>query len=143
MRMGAFREAATDLGGEAVRGSALKSLGRVLSEMWSKDRGMWHALADRDRKVRGLVEDHVYVVDAALAAYTATAEPTYLRTAEEIMVFTLNHFWDTAGGFTDIATDLHEGVGLTLREVHRRPVEDSPYAGANAVAALCLARLHA
>src|SRR5437867_5746611 len=59
------------------------------------------------------------------------------------MVFTLNHFWDKAGGFVDIATDLHEGVGLTLREVRRRPVEDSPYAGANAVAALCLARLHA
>jgi len=34
-------------------------------------------------------------------------------------------------------------VGLTLKEVRRRPVEDSPYAGANAVAALCLARLHA
>src|SRR5439155_1197015 len=82
-----------------VRGFALKSLGRVRSEMWSKDRGMWHALADGDRKVRGLLEDHVYVVDAALAAYAATAEPEYLRTAEEIMVFTLNHFWDKAGGF--------------------------------------------
>src|SRR5207247_8902003 len=43
----------------------------------------------------------------------------------------------------DIATDLHEGVGLTLREVHRRPVEDPPDAWANAVAALALQRLHA
>lgn len=59
------------------------------------------------------------------------------------MVFTLNHFWDKAGGFVDIATDLHDRVGPTLQEVRRRPVEDSPYAGANAVAALCLARLHA
>src|SRR2546427_312707 len=143
MMIAAVLEAAMAFGREDVRGFALKSLGRVLSGMWSKDRGMWHALADGDRKVRGLLEDHVYVVDAALAAYAATAEPEYLRTAEEIMVFTLNHFWDKAGGFVDIATDLHEGVGLTLREVRRRPVEDSPYAGANAVAALCLARLHA
>jgi len=143
MMIAAVLEAAMAFGREDIRGFALKSLGRVLSEMWSKDRGMWHALADGDRKVRGLLEDHVYVVDAALAAYAATAEPEYLRTAEEIMVFTLNHFWDKAGGFVDIATDLHEGVGLTLREVRRRPVEDSPYAGANAVAALCLARLHA
>ena len=143
MIIAAVLDAAMAFGREDVRGFALKSLGRVLSEMWSKDRGMWHALADGDRKVRGLLEDHVYVVDAALAAYAATAEPEYLRTAEEIMVFTLNHFWDKAGGFVDIATDLHEGVGLTLREVRRRPVEDSPYAGANAVAALCLARLHA
>jgi len=143
MMIAAVLEAAMAFGREDVRAFALKSLGRVLSEIWSKDRGMWHAFADGDRKVRGLLEDHVYVVDALLAAYTATAEPAYLRTAEEIMVFTLNHFWDKAGGFVDIATDLHEGVGLTLREVRRRPVEDSPYAGANAVAALCLARLHA
>src|SRR3989449_1077495 len=143
MMISAVLEAAMAFGRDDLRAFALKSLGRVLSEMWSKDRGMWHALADGDRKVRGLLEDHVYVVDAALAAYAATAEPEYLRTAEEIMVFTLNHFWDKAGGFVDIATDLHEGVGLTLREVRRRPVEDSPYAGANAVAALCLARLHA
>src|SRR5207245_8507418 len=143
MMIAAVLEASMAFGREDVRAFALKSLGRVLSEMWSKDRGMWHAFADGDRKVRGLLEDHVYVVDAALAAYTTTAEPEYLRTAEEIMVFTLNHFWDKAGGFVDIATDLHEGVGLTLRQVRRRPVEDSPSAGATAVAALCLARLHA
>src|SRR6266704_3280020 len=128
---------------EDVRLFALKSLHRVLSEMWSKDRGMWHALADGERKVRGLLEDHVYIVDALLSAYTATGDAVHLRNAEEIMVFTLAHFWDKAGGFVDIATDLHDNVGLTLKEVRRRPVEDSPYAGANAVAALCLARLHA
>src|SRR3989475_2775880 len=105
MIISAVLDAAMAFGREDVRGFALKSLGRVLSEMWSKDRGMWHALADGDRKVRGLLEDHVYVVDAALAAYAATAEPENLRTAEEIMVFTLNHFWDKAGGFVDIATE--------------------------------------
>src|SRR3989442_570865 len=141
MIIAAVLEGSVAFGWEDVRAFALKSVGRVLAEMWSKDCGMWHAFADGDRKVRGLLEDHVYVVDAALAAYTATAEPEYLRTAEEIMVFTLNHFWDKAGGFVDIATELHDGVGLTLRAVPRRPVEDSPYARANAVAALCLARL--
>src|SRR5437667_10964108 len=104
---------------------------------------MWHAFADGDPQVRGLLEDHVYVVDALLAAYTATAEPGYLRTAEDIMVFTLNHFWDKAGGFVDIASDLHDSVDLTLREVRRRPIEVTPYAGAEAVAARHLARRHA
>ncbi len=143
MMITAALEAAMAFDREDVRTFALKSLQRVLSEMWSKDRGMWHALADGERKVRGLLEDHVYIVDALLSAYTATGDPAHLRSAEEIMVFALNHFWDKAGGFVDIATDLHDNVGLTLKEVRRRPVEDSPYAGANAVAALCLARLHA
>ena len=143
MMITAALEASMAFDREDVRIFALKSLQRVLSEMWSKARGMWHALADGERKVRGLLEDHVYTVDALLSAYTATGDPTHLRNAEEIMVFTLDHFWDKAGGFVDIAADLHDNVGLTLKEVRRRPVEDSPYAGANAVAALCLARLHA
>src|SRR2546427_6289866 len=143
MMITAALEAARAFDREDVRLFALKSLHRVLSEMWSKDRGMWHALADGERKVRGLLEDHVYIVDALLSAYTATGDAAHLRNAEQIMVFTLNHFWDKAGGFVDIATDLHDSLGLTLKEVRRRPVEDSPYAGANAVAALCLARLHA
>src|SRR3989454_5298074 len=126
-----------------VRAFALKSLDRIVAEMWSNEDGMWRASAHGVRKVRGLLEDHVYVIDALLTAYGATAIPGYLRTAEEIMEFTLKHFWDRSGGFVDIAADLHEGVGLPVREVRRRPVEDSPYAGANAVAALCLQRLHA
>jgi len=136
-------EAGTAFGSKDVLAFADKSLRRVLSELWTKDHGMWHASANGSRKVRGLLEDHVYLVDALLAAHTATADAGYLRTAQEVMSFTLKHFWDKAGGFVDIAADLHEGIGVPLREVRRRPVEDSPYAGANAVAALCLQRLHA
>src|SRR5439155_209465 len=73
MMIAATLEAAMAFGREDVRAFALKSLQRVLSEMWSKDRGMWHAFADGDPKVRGLLEDHVYLVDALLAAYTAEA----------------------------------------------------------------------
>jgi hypothetical protein len=144
MMIAAALEAGTAFGREDITAFALKSLERVLAEMWSKDKGLWHASAEGMRKVRGLLEDHVYLVDALLSAYAATAAPAHLRSAEEIMVFTLKHFWDPKrGGFLDIAPELHEGVGLTLTEIRRRPVEDSPYAGANAVAALCLQRLHA
>src|SRR5438093_1235709 len=143
MMIAAALDAAVAFGRDDVRAFALKSLDRIVAEMWSNEDGMWHASGHGVRKVRGLLEDHVYVVDALLTAYGATANPRYLRTAEEIMEFTLKHFWDRSGGFVDIAADLHEGVGLPVREVRRRPVEDSPYAGPNAVAALCLQRLHA
>ena len=142
MMISSVLEAAMAFGREDLRGFALKSLRRIVTELWSKEDGMWHALADGTRKVPGLLEDHVYMVDAMLSAYTATADAAFLRGAEDVMAFTLKHFWDKAGGFVDIAPELHEGVGLPLREVRRRPMEDSPYAGANAVAALALRRLH-
>ncbi|HEX9340599.1 MAG TPA: thioredoxin domain-containing protein [Thermoplasmata archaeon] len=143
MMISSVLEAAMAFDREDLRGFALKSLKRILTDLWSKEDGMWHALAGRNRKVRGLLEDHVYTADGLLAAYAATADPAFLRNAEDVMAFTLKHFWDKEGGFVDIAADLHEGVGLPLKELRRRPVEDSPYAGANAVAALALQRLHA
>ncbi len=144
MMLSAALEAAMAFGREDVRAFALKTLDRLMKELWTPARGMWHALAGEGRKVRGLLEDHVFVVDALLAAHAATGDLAYLRRAEEVMAFALAHFWDADHkGFRDLAPDVHEGTELTLREVPRWPLEDSPYAGANAVAALCLQRLHA
>ena len=142
MMIASVLEAAMAFDREDLQTFALKSLHRIRTEMWSKEHGMWHASVDGERKVRGLLEDHVYVVDALLAAFHATADPAHLRAADEMMTFVLKHFWDRAGGFVDLAPDLHTGDGIPLREIRRRPFEDSPYAGANPVAALCLQRLH-
>src|SRR3989442_12125215 len=90
MMIAAVLEAAMAFGREDVRGFALKSLGRVLSGVWSKERGMWHPLADGDRKVRGLLEDHVDAVDAALPAEAPTAGPEHLPPPEGATAFTWN-----------------------------------------------------
>ncbi len=144
MMASACLEAGVALNREDVTDFALNTLDRILAKLWTKDHGMWHGLSNGERKVRGLLEDHVFMIDALLVAQTVTGDPMYLKKAEEVMVFTLRHFWDAdRKGFVDLAPDLHEGVGLSLKEIRRRPIEDSPYAGANAVAALCLQRLHA
>ncbi len=144
MMASAALEAAMALGREDVKAFALKTLNRIWKHLWTPDTGMWHALADGKRKVHGLLEDHVFVVDALLAAQTATGDAIWLRRAEEVMAFALTHFWDAEHtSFVDLADDVRAGAELSLREIGRRPIEDSPYAGANAVAALCLQRLHA
>jgi uncharacterized protein YyaL (SSP411 family) len=144
MMAAAALDAATALDREDVSAFALKTLERLWKELWTPDHGMWHALAHGKRKIRGLLEDHLFLVDAFLAAQSATGDPKWLRRADELMAFTLKHFWDEERkGFVDLADDLHEGGEVSLREIRRRPLEDSPYAGANAVAALCLQRLHA
>lgn len=144
MMASAALEAAMAFGREDVQAFALRTLDRVWKELWTPEDGMWHALSGGKRKVRGLLEDHVFMADGLLATQTATGNPEWLRKAEEVMVYTLRHFWDASGrAFTDLAEDAREGDELSLREIRRRPLEDSPYAGANAVAALCLQRLHA
>ena len=144
MMVSAALEAAMAFDREDLRAFALKTLNRLWKDLWTPGEGMWHALAGERRKVRGLLEDHVFVADALLAAQTATGDPGWLRKAEEVMAFAQKHFWDAEHpGFADVADDVREKAGVSLRELRRRPLEDSPYAGANAVAALCLQRLHA
>src|SRR5438034_11880 len=67
MMISAVLEAAMAFGRDDLRAFALKSLDRIRKEMWSKEHGMWHASADGKRKVLGLLEDHVYVVDALIS----------------------------------------------------------------------------
>ncbi len=144
MMASAALEAAMAFRCEEVQAFALKTLERIWKRLWTPDRGMWHALADGKRKVRGLLEDHIFLVDAFLAAQTATGDPAWLKKAEEVMAFALREFWNSEHpGFSDLAQDVRREGELSLREIPRRPLEDSLYAGANAVAALCLQRLHA
>src|SRR3989454_2570348 len=75
MMIAAVLEAAMAFGREDVRGFALKSLGRVLSGMWAKEPGMWHALAGGDPKGRGLLEEPLYLVHAALPADAPAPAP--------------------------------------------------------------------
>ena len=144
MMISAAIEAAMAFGRDDVRAFALKSLDMLWKRLWTAESGMWHALADGTRKIHGLLEDQIFLVDALLSAQTATGDPKWLRRAQEVMDYALKHFWDAEpAGFTDLAEDVRVSAELSLREIRRRPVEDSPYAGANAVAALCLQRLHA
>ncbi len=143
MMASAALEAAMAFQRNDVRAFALMTLDGLWKQLWTPDRGMWHALADGQRKIHGLLEDHVFMIDALLAAQTATGDVAWLRKAEEVMAFALKHFWDAKNaGFADLADDVAASAEVTLREIRRRPIEDSPYAGANAVAALCLRRLH-
>ncbi|HYM40121.1 MAG TPA: AGE family epimerase/isomerase, partial [Thermoplasmata archaeon] len=144
MMVSAALEAAMAFGRDDVTAFALKTLKRLWKTLWTPDQGMWHALGDEKRKVHGLIEDHVFMVEACLAAHTATGDVAWQRRAEEAMAYALTHFWDSKNpGFTDLAEDVRETAELSLREIRRRPLDDSPYAGANAVAALCLQRLYA
>src|SRR3972149_6471892 len=76
-----------------------------------------------------------------LDAYEAVQDPDWLRHAEAVMRFALDHFWDSkGGGFFDLESTA--GPGASVLAVKRKPVEDSPSPSANGIAGLGLQRLH-
>ncbi len=129
--------------------SAMLRAGAVLSDPWAAE----HALRSLRRLraecpepdavphtpggVGGLLEDQVQVAAAALDAYEATGEESWLRWAEAIVSRVWRDYRDPGGGLFD--REGAEGTGLLRARV--KPIEDAPTPSANGIAGIVLVRL--
>jgi uncharacterized protein YyaL (SSP411 family) len=123
---------------------ALRSLDRVLSAAWDRERGLAHVVAYGEggsaAYVAGVLEDYGFIANASLDAWEATGEMRYFDAAQQIADAMLARFYDaTGGGFFDAELDTAAIGALSAR---RKPLQDSPTPAGNAIAATLLLRLH-
>jgi len=155
----AYLEAARVLGLHEARKFALRSLDRVLAQVWKrevgKDAGMsarathrlLHVVAYSDpnaehREVPGLLDDYAFTALACLDAYEATSDLSYFRFAQSIADSMIARFFDaTSGGFFD-SEPSPDGKHLGVLATRRKPLQDSPTPAGNPMAAIALMRLH-
>ena len=143
MYIGAYFDAYRYLGREDCKAFALKTLNLLWSALWDPGRGMYHQSANGERRITGLLDDHVQMAVAMLDALEVTGDATWLRRAEDVMRFALAHFWDEKdGGFFDLHDTSESRPLAFLMAIKRKPIEDSPSPSSNGVAALVLQRLH-
>jgi len=134
----AGRVLSSQLGAEC-RAFALKTLDRMLREVWSEARGFSHRIGGP--ALEGSLDDQVFGVLALLDAYESTLDARYFAAARKTMDLTISRFGDSqGGGFFDRASDAPPLGGLDVR---RKPFQDSPTPGANSVSVIALARMHA
>jgi len=142
MFVSAYLDAARVLGGSLganCRSFALKTLDRMLKEVWSETRGFGHRLGGP--ALEGSLDDQVFSVLALLDAYEATLDPHYFAAALKTMDLAIARYGDAeGGGFFDRPSDAAPMGGLDVR---RKPFQDSPTPSANSVAAIALIRMHA
>jgi uncharacterized protein len=142
MFVSAYFAAARVLGGtlgSECRAFALKTLDRMLKEVWSESRGFGHRIGGP--ALEGSLDDQVFSVLALLDAYEATLDPRYFVAAQKTMDLAIARYGDAeSGGFFDRASDAAPMGGLDVR---RKPFQDSPTPSANSVAAIALVRMHA
>jgi uncharacterized protein YyaL (SSP411 family) len=142
MFVSAYLEAARVLDGatgDHCREFALKTLDRMLREVWNQARGFGHRIGGP--ALEGSLDDQVFGVIALLDAYETTLEPRYFEAAKRTMDLAIERYGDDqGGGFFDRPHDAAPMRGL---EVRRKPFQDSPTPGANSVAAIALIRMHA
>ena len=143
MFVSAYLEAARIVGTTRIaddcRAFALKTLDRMLKEVWNETRGFGHRIGGP--ALEGSLDDQVFSVLALLNAYEATLDPRYFEAALKTMDMTIVRYGDAeGGGFFDRPSDAAPMGGLDVR---RKPFQDSPTPGANSVAAIALIRIHA
>src|SRR5258705_9882119 len=125
-----------DLGWRAL---ALKTMDRMLKEVWSESRGFGHRIGGP--ALEGSLDDQVFSVVALLDAYATTLDPRYFTAAQKTMDLAIARYGDAeGGGIFDRSLDAAPMGGLDVR---RKPFQDSPTPGANSVAAIALIRMHA
>ena len=136
--LGAARALGGSLGA-SCRAIALKTLDRMLKEVWSESRGFGHRIGGP--ALEGSLDDQVFGVLALLDAYETTLDPRYFNAAQKAMDLAIARYGDAeGGGFFDRPSDATPMGGLDVR---RKPFQDSPTPGANSVAAIALIRMHA
>ena len=143
MFVSAFLEAAhalfTPSIAELCRTFALKTIDRMLQEVWSESSGFGHRIGGP--ALPGSLDDQVFGVIALLDAYEATLDSRYFRAAQRTMDVAIEKYGDPeGGGFFDRSSDAAPMGGLDVR---RKPFQDSPTPSANSVAAIALIRMHA
>ena len=128
MLISAYFHAFAVLGDEEVREFAVKSLERILTERLVGG-VLLHA-----EDIPAVLDDYVFLIDALIAGYEATARQQYLTMADELMTACLQKFHDNNnGGFFDTEREV---LGTRLKKI-----EDIPHSSANALASLLLLKL--
>ncbi|MBI5639988.1 MAG: thioredoxin domain-containing protein [Nitrospirae bacterium] len=128
MMISSFLHAYMVIKKEKIKDFALLSLERVVK------RHLVNGELYHSEGVKGVLDDYIYMVDALLTAYEVTADPSYLKTADDTMKQCIVKFWDRdSGGFFDTAEEV---LGIRLKAV-----EDIPHPSSNGLAIMQLLRL--
>ncbi len=144
MFVSAYFEAASVLEGEfgALCGRfARRTLDRLLAEGWDDKRGFTHRLSTNGaERLDGTLDDQVFMAAALLDGFEATLDRRYFDAAEAAVQLTIEKYGDSeGGGFFDRSSDAAPMEGLNVR---RKPLQDSPTPGGNAIAMIVLDRLY-
>jgi len=142
MMTSAYLDAWRAFGWTGCREFALTTLGRLWDDLYVEGEGLYHQLAEGERRVKGLLDDQVQVAAALLEAFEVTQDGVFLDRARRLVDFTLARFWDAAkGGFLDVAAGVYRAESAEPLLEKRRPVEDAPTASPNGVAARVLTKM--
>ncbi|TDB64443.1 thioredoxin domain-containing protein [Arundinibacter roseus] len=86
------------LGDEEIRTTAIE-LGHFLKEKMVENSQLWHSYKEGKASVNGFLEDYAAVSEGLLGLYQITFDEYWLSLVQELLDYSLDHFYDPEDGF--------------------------------------------
>ena len=138
LMVSALADAAAAFDDAVYRDAAVECADFLVTRMVDEDGRLLRTYNRGQARLRAVLEDHAFLLEALLALYEATFDPRWFTAARGVADTIIETFGDTEnGGFFSTAAD-HEGL-----IARRKDVEDNPIPAGQSAAALGLLRLGA
>ena len=110
---------------------ALENANFILSKQLRKDGGLNHSYKEGRSTINGYLEDYAFVIDAFLKLYEATFDDLWLKEADALMVYSVEHFYDYDSGMFFFTSDEDPALIARKMEVNDNVIPASNSAMAN------------
>jgi uncharacterized protein YyaL (SSP411 family) len=94
---------------------ALENANFILKKQLRKDGGLNHSYKEGRSTINGYLEDYAFVIDAFLKLYEATFDELWLKEADALMAYAIEHFYDYDSGMFFFTSD--EDPALIARKM--------------------------
>jgi uncharacterized protein len=134
----ALADAAAAFDDEVYRGAAVECADFLVTRMRDADGRLLRTYNRGEARLRAVLEDHAFLLEALLTLYEATFDPRWFAEARALADTTIERFADTEnGGFFSTADDHEQLIA------RRKDIDDNPIPAGQSAAALGLLRLAA
>ncbi|QJP34595.1 thioredoxin domain-containing protein [Nonlabens sp. Ci31] len=124
------------LGNKKYLDRAIKNAEFIKTKQLNKDGSLFHNYKKGRSTIEGFSEDYAHTIDAFIALYQATLDEKWLKTANDLMKYSMTHFYDKNSGMFYFTSDQH--TNLITRKTE---VVDNVISSSNSVLATSLFQL--
>ncbi|MCB0795896.1 MAG: thioredoxin domain-containing protein [Flavobacteriales bacterium] len=105
--------------------SAERTMRFLLEQCRRPDGGLWHSYKNGEARINGYLEDYCFSIEALVALYGLTFDESWLRSADELARYCIDHFQDPANSMFHFTSDLDPPLIARKMEVNDNVIPSS------------------
>lgn len=90
----------------------------ILNNMKTPDGGLWHRFQANQADVPAIIDDYAFFIWGLIELYQATFKSSYLIEADQLMRYSLHHFWDKNNHGFYMNADFSESLPFRKKEFY-------------------------